>query len=286
MSLINCAECGHEVSVNADACPNCGRPVHAPPVAERKVVVAMPPPESGFPTWAFVPIGIAAIILMFVMYIAFRPTDEQANTNVNVNLAGRRTSETALEPRTSTVPPSAQPQTVTVPGQPTTVSGPTTTAVPGSRTSVTSVPATDKGIVVINARVAMPRGGEQAVRNAKFYLLDRDLESILSEARVEPIEGNSLKGSLGLALVYPDRYGDFQRAAMRAIASHAKYSGSTDGNGKAGLAGIVPQEYYLFGITRVGRGFALWDSPVSVVVGQNILNLSPQSVTEIPDTSG
>jgi hypothetical protein len=116
--------------------------------------------------------------------------------------------------------------------------------------------------------------------------LDKDVETILTEARLEPIEGNTLAGSLGLAIVYPDRYGDFQQRAMRAISAHAKYSGTTDGSGTANVGGIIPKEYYLFGITRVGKGFALWDSPVSVTPGQNVINLSPQSVTEIADTSG
>jgi len=117
-------------------------------------------------------------------------------------------------------------------------------------------------------------------------LLDKDVETILDEARLEPIEGNTLAGSLGLAIVFPDRYGDFQRSAMRAIAAHAKYTGTTNGSGTANVGGIVPKDYYLFGITRVGKGFALWDSPVSVTPGENVINLSPQSVTEVPDTSG
>jgi hypothetical protein len=134
--------------------------------------------------------------------------------------------------------------------------------------------------------VESPRSGAQAARNAKFYLLDKDLETILSEARLQPIEGNTLTGSLGLAVVFPDRYGDFQRAAMRAIGGHVKYTGSTNGSGNANLTGVTPNEYYLFGITRVGRGFALWDSQVSVIAGQNVMNLSPQAVTEIPDMNG
>ena len=117
-------------------------------------------------------------------------------------------------------------------------------------------------------------------------MLDKDLETILSEARLEPIEGNTLTGSLGLAVVFPDRYGSFQRDAMRAIGGHVKYSGTTGGSGSANLAGVAPKEYYLFAITRIGRGFALWNSPVSVVPGQNVMNLSPQSVTEIPESAG
>ena len=142
----------------------------------------------------------------------------------------------------------------------------------------------DKGTVTIRAQLMTRRGGAQPAKSAKFYLLDKDLETILSEARVQPIEGNSLQGSIGLAAVFPDKYGEFQRAAMRAIGAHAKYSGTTDGSGAAKIGSIAPKEYYLFAIVRVGNGFALWDSPVSVIAGDNNLDLSPQSITEISTT--
>ena len=283
MSLIFCPECGNEISVNAVACPNCGRPVAAEPVVEKKYVVVPPPErsESGFPPWAIVPIALVGVALLFLVYFALRGTDNSANTNINVRAGSRATPyETVRETRTTTVP-STEGQTVTLPPGQT-----TTTTVPGTTTSVPVAPPSDKGIVTINARVAPRTGSPQVVKSAKFYLLDKDVEAILSEARVEPIEGNDLMASLGLAIVFPDRYAEFMRGAMRAVAAHSKYSGTTDGGGNASLNGIMPKEYYLFGITKVGRGFALWNAPVSVIAGQNNLNLSPQSVVEIPDTNG
>jgi hypothetical protein len=287
MSLIYCPECGSEISNNAIACPSCGRPISAPdPVVEKKFVVTPPEVrESGFPTWAFIPIGILAVLLLFIAFWAFSRNDDMAEANVNVNMASRRGS---TEPIRDTRVPSTDSQTVTIPpsGQTVTLPPGQTTTVPGTTTVAPVAPPPDKGTVVINAKVAPLRGSPQNVRNAKFYLLDKDVETILSEARIEPIEGNTLMGSLGLAIVYPDRYGDFWRSAMRAIAAHSKYTGTTDSGGSANLANIMPKEYYLFGITKVGRGFAMWNAPVSVIAGQNNLNLSPQSVTEIPDTSG
>lgn len=245
----------------------------------------MPPErqESGFPTWAFIPIGLLAVILLFIAYFALRQPEDSAN--INVNVASRRGSP---EPIRETRVPSTDSQSVTIPpsGQSVTLPPAQTTTVPGTTTAAPVAPPPDKGTVVINARVAPSRGSPQNVRNAKFHLLDKDVETILTEARIEPIEGNTLSGSLGLAVVYPDRYADFWRSAMRAIAAHSKYSSTTDGGGNANLQGIMPKEYYLFGITKVGRGFALWNAPVSVIAGQNNLNLSPQSVTEVPDAAG
>lgn len=275
MSLLNCPECGHEVSATAISCPNCGLQINAPipPIVERRVVVAQTPAESTFPPWAIVPIVLIGIILLFVGYMVFRSNDDQGNTNVNLSVAERRQIETPRETRTTV--PSTVPQVPSAPSQ--------TTTVPGTASSVPNAPPPDKGVVTINAKIAPSRGEPTAARGTKFYLLDKDLESILSEARIEPLEGNSLTSSLGLASVFPERYGEFQRAAMKAIARHVKYSTTSGANGVAGIKGVDPSGYYLFAIARVGRGFALWNSPVSVAAGDNVMNLSPQSVTEIPD---
>lgn len=281
MSMIFCPECGREVSVEAVACPGCGRPMSAPPppVVERRVVVT-PPHREGFPQWAFIPIGVLGLVLLIAMFLMFRGEEDTGNVNLAVNAAGRRTTvEPDRDSRTVSVPPSES-APVSVPGQQTTLPSQQTT-VPGTSTGAPVAPPPDKGIVVIRAKLVNSRGDTQPARAAKFYLLDKDIETILSQARVEPIEGNSLSASLGLAAVFPERYGDFQRAAMRAIGAHAKYSGTTDGSGAAKVSGIAPDGYYLFAITRVGRGFAMWNSPVSVVAGDNTLDLSPQTITEI-----
>jgi hypothetical protein len=279
MPLVHCPECGHEVSLNAVSCPNCGRPIAAP-AAERKVVIAPPArSEGGVPPWVFVAIGALAIALFIFGLILFRQSEDQANLNVNVNRApGKTASEPLRDSRTVSVPSTSDPNAPVTPSQ--------TTAVPGTATSAPVAPPPNKGTVVINAKIAPATGAAQAARNTKFYLLDKDVDTILNEARIEPIEGNSLASSLGLAAVFPDRYGDFQRRAMRAIAAHAKFSGTTGAGGSANLTGIDPDQYYLFAIVRVGRGFALWNSPISVSAGENVLNLSPQDVTEISDANG
>ncbi len=233
---------------------------------------------------------MGAVLLILFAYIMLREGSDEGNTNINVNLAGRRTaSDPTRDARTSEVPSSSD--RVTVPSDsnyvPETSSLPSSsTTVPGSSEAPVAPP--DRGSVKITARVLMPRstGSPQPVRNARFYLLDDDLDTILSEARVEPIEGNSYAASLGLAAVFPDRYGDFQRAAMRAITRHVKYTGTTDSSGNASLPNVDPREYYIFGVTKIGGGFAMWNAPVNVIAGENILNLSPPSVTEIPDTRG
>lgn len=286
MSLIICPECSHEVSNEAVACPNCGRPLNTPtPVIQRKVVVAANPRDEGFPKWIIAPIAIVAIIIVFLLVALMRNNDDTANTkSVNVSLAQQRRSPDSKDMTRTENPPNQ----VDVPSSSTTVNPPSPQSVPpsvppSSQTSIpssqTTVPA-DKGVVVIDAKTSNKTGSIQSVKNEKFYLLDKDLEQILSEADLEPIEGQSLSNSLGLAVLYPDRYGDFQRDALNAIKKHIKYNATTDGGGKAAMKNVQPDSYYLFGITKAGNSFAIWSSPVSIIGGENKLNLQPARLNE------
>lgn len=285
MPLMNCPECGYEVSNEAVACPNCGRPLAAPtPVIQRKVVVAETPVDEGFPKWIIAPIVILALVVIVLLIAITRNNEEVANSRtVNVNLdTQRRSADSRETTRTETAPNQVQ-----VPSSSTTVNPPSSTSVPSYPSTSTSVPSSsstvpaDKGLVVIDAKVSTRSGAVQSVKNEKFYLLDEDLESILSDADLEPIEGNSLSNSFGLAVMYPDRYGEFHRNAMNAIKKHIKYSVTTGADGKASMKDVKPDSYYLFGITKSRNGFAIWSSPVSIIGGENKLNLQPAMINEI-----
>ena len=276
--MIYCPECGHEISSAAVACPNCGRPLSATrPVVERAAVVAEPVRKDGVPTWIFIPLGIIGVILVVLFFVVMSRNSDDANSNLSVNVNTRRPASATERVSTTDVPSSS---TVTnVP--PSDVQSVT---VPGAQTDVSAPPS--KGSVVIDARIAGRTGQPQPVKNERFYLLDKDLETILSEAGLQPIEGQSLTNSLGLSVLYPDRFDGFNRDALRAIKSHIKYAGTTDAAGKAELAGIEPNSYYLFGVTKSGRGFAIWSSPVSIIPGQNALNLTPQRLNEMEMAPG
>jgi hypothetical protein len=87
--------------------------------------------------------------------------------------------------------------------------------------------------------------------------------------------------SIGLAAAFPGRYGDFQKEVMAAIKSHVKAAATSDGSGKAEFSSVEPNMYYLFAVTNSGRGFALWNSPVTIQPGSNVLNLTPQPLTDV-----
>lgn len=279
MSLVNCPECGHEISTSATDCPNCGRPFPKQVTYQDTVVTAVPHERDRFPMWVFIPLGVLGVVLLIAFFALLnRNNDEDANS-VNVNIsAKRREADTRSTSRPDT-------QVVTVPPASTGSTGDTRTiTVPAPQTAAgVSDTSNDKGSVVMDAKIISGTGSAQAVRNEKFYLLDKDLELILSEANLEPIEGESLTNSFGLSVLHPDRYGDFHRKALTAINRHVKYSTLTDGSGKAQMQGIKPDSYYLFGVTKTAKGFAVWSSPVSISGGQNVLNLSPQPLTEMSD---
>lgn len=274
MSLIYCPECGHEVSEIAPTCPNCGHPFHPQPAVPRVVVTDRPMDDGGIPTWAIAALGVLGIVVIFGAIFLLTRKNEDEN-RVNVNLAAKKPgSTTSRETTTGTDMP-----TTTVPAAPSTVDTQTVT-VPGSQASVNE-PRPNRGSATIDAKVIGRSGTTQAVKGERFYLLDEDIESILNDADLEPIEGQTLIGSLGLAVMKPGQYGDFHRKAMAAIKDHIKYSVTTDAAGKGEIRDIAPDGYYLFGITKTGEGFAVWSSSVSIREGQNNLNLSPQRLEEI-----
>lgn len=285
MSLIVCPDCGHEVSTVAAACANCGRPMLDPTIERNVVIADVPPPvRDDFPKWIFIPLAVLGALVLLFLFVWMRNNDDTANTNINVNVATRRTT-TNDATRDSTVRTEAPNQITVPPSDTTTVSTPpqtssqpsSVTTVPGESVSTTS---TDRGSVVVDAKISTKTGGIQPVKNETFYLLDKDLEEILSDADIEDETGQGLRNAFGLSVLYPNEYGSTRQKALGAIGKHTKYKALTDATGKAQIKDIKPDSYYLFGITKTRNGFAIWSSQVTIQPGQNVLNLSPASVTE------
>ncbi|MGI8469811.1 MAG: hypothetical protein ACR2N3_15325 [Pyrinomonadaceae bacterium] len=285
MSLINCPECGNECSASATICPNCGHPfvkqvVQPPP----RVVVKEVEREDSFPKWIFIPLALLGVIILFVVFIMLQKNDNADQRNINVNIATARTpstttktSTTVVEPTPNqiVVPPTSQPQTITtVP--------PTTTT---STTTVAEPTPTDKAIVDVEAKIMNQSGSAVPVAKEKFYLLDKDLESILADAGIQDETGQGLTNAFGMSVVNPTKYRDTNQKALAAIKPHIVYSTLTDATGKAELKDVKPKSYYLFGVHKTPNGFAVWSSPVTVNAGQNSLVIPPVSPTEIVDSN-
>lgn len=283
MSLVHCPECAKEVSNTAVACPNCGHPL-SPPAVERKTIVREAPPvveKEGFPNWVFIPLAVLGIVVIFLLIVLFQNKDETDRTNVNIS------TDRTVDVPTTTVrsdPPTTE---VVVPSNPTSgdvdLPPSTTTSVP-STGGTTTIPADDAvttGTINLELKTRDKTGNIQPAKNELFYLLDKDLETILSEANITPINGQSLSNSFGLSVVYPDRYNDVRKKALDAIEKHIKYDVKTGSDGKAKLGKVKPDSYYFFAIHKTGSGFALWTSPITINNGENNLNIQPQNSVEI-----
>jgi len=285
MSLINCPECGNECSSTAPLCPKCGY-AFAVPVAEPQVFVEEVPREKPFPSWIFIPLAILGAALLVFLFVIMSRDDESAQRNINVNLAaaGRQPgraesniSRTDAQPNEIVIP-SAPPEFTQIPAAPQSVQPQTGTQ------STTIVPVStpnDKGLISLEAKLATRSGGTQPVPREKFYLLDKDLQSILLEAGINDEEGLGLTNAFGVSVVNPSKYRETNQKALAAIKRHIVYSTTTDSSGKAQIKEIKPDSYYLFAITKTPRGFAIWDALVSVQAGQNSLVLPPMTPTEI-----
>jgi len=288
MSLIICPECAHEVSTTANACPNCGH-TFIKPVVQRNVVVSEVPREKDdFPKWIFIPLGILGVVLLFILlaYMRNNEDDNAAQRNIGVNVATQRQTNDSRDsaPNEIVVPPSSSGGQVVVPD----TSAPVTTAPPSSSSqTVTSVPpstiASDKGTVQLEAKIAGKTGNVQPVKAERFYLLDKDLQSILSDADIEDETGQGLTNAFGLSVVNPSKYGETNKKAMNAINKHIVYRTQTDASGKASMKDVKPDTYYLFGVTKTANGFAIWSAPVTIQPGENSLILPPARLTEIVD---
>lgn len=277
MPLRTCPDCGKEVSTSAASCPNCGHPFQTQPV-EEKVVYNDPPAKETVPKWVVFPVVILVAVLIVLFLLLFRGGDDPAEENINVDIAAERqnTDQTDVPDRSgqTTVDP-APPSTMDLPDSPNQAD------VPADTQAQVTDPPEEGGTVSLDARIADKKGNISPVEDEKFYLLDKDLETILREARLQPIQNQTLVNSFGLSVIYPDRYKEFNQKALKAINDHIKYETLTNDEGRAEMRDVEPKSYYLFGIHKVGNGFAIWSSQVTIRPGQNKLNIQPQRATEI-----
>ncbi len=284
MSLIICPECAHEVSSSAASCANCGHPFVKPVVQRNVVVSELPREKDDFPKWIFIPLGLLGITLLLVL-LAYMRNDDEDGRNINVRVASQQPANsldarvpTNTEPNQIIVPPSQTGQVVVPPSSSVPVAPPSSITTVAPPTETTLPP--DKGTVNLEAKVATRTGGTQPVRAERFYLLNKDLDSILSDADIDDETGQGLTNAFGLSVVDPSRYSDTNKKALAAIGKHTVYKTQTDASGKAQMKGVKPDNYYLFGITKTRTGFAIWSSPVTIQAGDNSLVLPAAQMTE------
>lgn len=275
MSLINCPECNSEISTEAETCPKCGHPAANRRKEVTPVVATTRENESALPKWVVPALVVLAAFTLFGVIYAMQNRDEPADREVVVDtLEPERTSESTKRIDAAN-DPLTEPQTreIPVPENDQTITADSKAAVPDS--------SVERGSADLDAKVKDLKGKIVAVEDEKFYLLDKELSEILRESRLQPIENNSLINSFGLSVLYPDKFSKFNSAALSAINDHIEYDTLTDAKGFARITNIRPGNYYIFGIHKIGKGFAIWSSPVTIKPGENNLNIQPQRPVEI-----
>ncbi len=307
MSMIRCPECHNEVSAQAAACPNCGYPLATepdtviitppPPLVERPPVIvreAFVEEKSNFPAWALVPIALALVLVIFGLI--WMMNRNNANDNANLQAVSNttttinsRTTRTEQLPPTTINPPSSAGSTVVVPPTMTSVppssypnsvppSVPTNLPPAGSETVITN-PPTDKGNLTLTASVLTTKGIKQPVRAEKFYLLSKDLETILGEAGIEATEG-TYSSTLGAAIADPSRKEELQKC-LAAITPYIVSKTLSNATGNASFKNVKPNNYYLFGVTKVGNSASVWNTNVTINPGENTIALNGSVPTPI-----
>lgn len=278
MPLVNCPECNHEVSASAESCPNCGHPF-SPPAVKSKTVTHTSTTQEEFPKWIFIPLAVLAVVVVFGLIIFMQNSDDSANRDIDVNIDAQR--ETADRGDKTVVLPDESDTKVVVPPSTTTEPPNSQTIPPDTQTTVIENESPDKGTVNIEAKVTNTDGRTTPVEDEKFYLLDKQLESILRDANIKSINGQTLTNSFGLSVLYPDKYKDVNKKALEAIEDHVEYDTLSDMSGKAQMKGVEPGSYYLFAIHKTANGFAIWSSSVTIKAGENRLVLPPARLTEV-----
>ena len=68
MALINCSECGKQMSDKAEACPFCGNPGEkTEKVPQKEIVYIQPKQKSGGGVWVFVGVLIAIVLIIIIV---------------------------------------------------------------------------------------------------------------------------------------------------------------------------------------------------------------------------
>lgn len=279
MSLITCPDCGNACSLEAVACPQCGRPLAPPivePIPQREVIIQEPRVEKSFPPWAIALIAILGAGLLFALFMMMRGNSDEDNRNLSVNVSQRESANSRTTPRIETgssstdvtvprtVPPSQSSEVTVPPSQSTSINTPPT----DTRTATADNVPVGKSSLSVEAKIRGTTGREQAVQKETFYLLKKDLRSILEEADIEDEEGQGVVNAFGMSIVYPGRYPETRRKALAAISKYTVAKTLTDAQGKAKFPDVKPDSYYLFGITKTPEGFSVWDQPITLSEGQ------------------
>ena len=158
--------------------------------------------------------------------------------------------------------------------------------------SVKPTPTPPESHISIEAGLVYQSGDVKPVARTTFYLLDMDFGQALFEAGLKsPADArptttrtdqeqlvNSF-GMISLGLADLSANYSFLKAGEKCLASHLVKDVTTDFAGKASFEPVKPGIYYLVGLVKTRKAFAIWNlkvdakpGPVTLVLDQKNAN--------------
>jgi hypothetical protein len=140
--------------------------------------------------------------------------------------------------------------------------------------------------IAIETGIVYASGDVKPVAREKFYLLDADIGQVLFDAGLKPPvdarpaytrnEQQQLVNSFAMAVLDSttsmERL-EFYQASKKLFPAHIIKSVETDFSGKASFESVTPGTYYLFGITKTRKAFAVWNYRVDAKAGETKITL-------------
>jgi hypothetical protein len=117
------------------------------------------------------------------------------------------------------------------------------------------------------------------VANGEFYLLDKDLNTILRSAGIRSDSALDEAHTYAVFKTFPDaEHADFIRKAQAAIESHITARVTSNASGVAQFAIIPAGTYYVFGAVKTRNGLAIWNEFVRMTAGVTAITLDHNNV--------
>lgn len=158
-----------------------------------------------------------------------------------------------------------------------------------------------KGTLSVEAGLVFNSGDVKPVARVNFYLLNDNLEAILSKAGIEPHQTIDPKASRGALLgginapqkavsfvesyaiwsSSPDLYDDKLQQSQEALKSHIIATMTTDFSGKGDFSQVKAGNYYLMGVGGTGKQAVLWNMPIEIKAGKQSVILDNKNASEI-----
>lgn len=159
---------------------------------------------------------------------------------------------------------------------------------------------TAKGNLAVVAGLVFKLGDVKPVARTDFYLLDQDLEKIMTDAGFEPrktnpigsvggLTGEKSGGNVGKSNIesfavwngYQSLYSEPLQKAQEAIKSHIVGTMTTDFNGKGEFTEVKTGGYFLMGLTRIGKQTVVWNMPIEIKAGKQSIILDNKNASVI-----